>query len=191
MSWSRNAYLVFLAALALERLFELRLSRRNREWALARGGVEYGAAHFPLMKALHAGFFAACALEVVLLGRTFVPVLGVPMLGVALAAQALRYWAIATLGRRWNVRVVVVPDLPVETGGPYRYMRHPNYLAVVAEGIAVPLVHSAWLTAAGFTALNAWMLRVRIRCEERALSEHADYAARLGPKRRFLPTRFS
>jgi methyltransferase len=96
----------------------------------------------------------------------------VSLLGV-IAAQALRYWCIATLGPRWNVRVIVVPGMALATDGPYRFLRHPNYLAVVTEMIALPLVHTAWLTAIVFSLLNAAMLAVRIRVEEAALQEVA------------------
>lgn len=181
-------YVVFIGLLAAERLVELRVSQRNAAWALAQGGVERGQRHFQVMKVLHTGFLVACIAEVVLLKRPFVPAVGYPMLAVALGAQGLRYWAIGSLGRFWNVRVIVVPGASVVAQGPYRWMRHPNYLAVVLEGLAVPLVHSAWLTALGFTVLNAWLLTVRIRCEEKALSEHCDYQARLGQRRRFVPT---
>jgi methyltransferase len=162
-------YLSFLALVALERAFELALSRKNAAWAFSRGGIEHGREHFLAMKLLHAGFFAACALEVLLLRRPFLPWLGAPMLALALAAQALRYWAIASLGKRWNVRVITIPGMPLSTTGPYRFARHPNYVAVVLEGIAIPLVHTAFLTAIGFSLVNAWMLRTRIRCEELAL----------------------
>jgi methyltransferase len=182
-------YLAFLALLALERLVELRISARHAAWALARGGIEVGQRHFRAMKALHTVFLLACAAEVLLLERPFVPALGWPMLALALAAQALRYWAIASLGPHWNVRVIVVPGAPAVTAGPYRWLRHPNYLAVALEGIAVPLIHGAFWTAAGFSLANAALLAVRIRCEERALAEHCDYDARLGSLSRFLPGR--
>ena len=162
-------YLAFLALVSLERTFELALSRRNAAWAFARGGIEHGREHFFAMKLLHTAFLASCALEVVLLDRPFFPWLGAPMIALALAAQGLRYWAIASLGKRWNVRVITVPGMPLATGGPYRFMRHPNYLAVVLEGIAIPLIHTAFLTATAFSLLNAWMLRTRIRCENLAL----------------------
>ncbi len=183
------AYYAFLALIAAERLFELRLSQRNAALAFARGGIELGREHFTFMRALHAGFLFACALEVALLGRAFDARLGLPMLALALSAQALRYWAIATLGPRWNVRVIVVPGVPVVTSGPYRWLRHPNYLAVVLEGAAIPLVHGAWLTALAFSALNAWLLRTRIRVEERALAEHCAQGARLGDRPRLVPQR--
>jgi len=165
-------YFGFLLLLLAERLVELAVSRRNTAWSLERGAIEYGSEHFVYMKVLHTGFFAACALEVWLLERPFIPRLGYPMLGLALVAQVIRYWAIFTLGKRWNVRVIVIPGLPAVTSGPYRVMKHPNYLAVVIEGFAVPLIHTAWITTATFTVLNAWMLSVRIRCENEALATH-------------------
>jgi methyltransferase len=184
---SQLAYLALLALVAAERLFELRRSRRNAERAFARGGIELGREHYGWMRALHAGLLVACALEVTLLPRAFDVRLALPMLAVALAAQALRYWAIATLGARWNVRVIVTPGEPVVTSGPYRWLRHPNYLAVIAEGIALPLIHSAWLSALVFSALNAWLLRVRIRVEERALALHCEGETRLADRPRWLP----
>lgn len=181
------AYFTLLGLVAIERLVELRISARNARWALERGGLEAGRGHFPAMAALHAGFLAACAAEVVMTHRPFIPALGYPMLALALLAQALRYWAIASLGRSWNVRVIVVPGAPAVTRGPYRFMRHPNYLAVIVEGFALPLVHGAWLTALGFTLLNAWLLVVRIRCEERALAAHCQGADHLAHRFRFWP----
>jgi len=180
-------YLAFLALLGLERVAELAVSHRNAARTLARGGVEHGKRHFAWMAVLHAAFLPASALEVVLLNRPFLPALGLPMLALALGAQALRYWAVATLGSRWNVRVIVVPGDPPVDGGPYRYLRHPNYLAVVVEGFAVPLVHTAWITAAAFSALNAVLLGVRIRCEEAALDESGHYRERFGHVPRLLP----
>jgi methyltransferase len=109
------------------------------------------------------------------------------MLTLLVLAQVLRYWAVLTLGTRWNVRVLVVPGDAAIVTGPYRYLRHPNYLAVIVEGFAVPLVHSAWLTALAFTALNAALLRVRIRCEEAALAAHCGYAERFATRHRFIP----
>ncbi len=183
VSW----YLVLLALLGVERLVELAISRRNAALARARGAIEVGQRHFQVMKLLHTAFLIACGAEVVLLQRPFLPALAAPMLVLVVLAQALRYWAVLTLGRRWNVRVLVVPGDQAIVAGPYRYVRHPNYLAVVIEGFAVPLVHCAWLTALGFTLANAALLRVRIACEERALAAHSDYGSRLGDRPRFIP----
>lgn len=162
-------YFLLIAAVAMERLVELVVSRRNAAWALARGGREFGRGHYPVMVVLHVGLLVGCVLEVWLLHRPFLPWLGWTMLAVVVAAQALRWWCIATLGRRWNTLVIVVPGEPLVRRGPYRWLHHPNYVAVVAEGIALPLVHSAWLTAVCFTVANALLLTVRIRVENRAL----------------------
>jgi methyltransferase len=165
------AYLALLAATGVERLVELVLSTRHARAAFARGGVEYGRGHYPAMVALHVGLLLACAIEVLLAGRPFLPWLGWPMLFLVLLSQALRYWCIATLGRQWNTRIIVVPGAGLVTGGPYRFLPHPNYVAVVVEGFALPLVHTAWMTALGFTVLNAvLLLGVRIPAEDRALT---------------------
>jgi len=186
---SRYAFTLVIAALALERLFELRLSRRNAAWAKQAGAVEYGARHLVLMKLLHTAFFISALLEVWLLARPLVPALAGAGLALVLLAQALRYWAIGTLGRRWNVAVLVLPGVPAAVSGPFRYLRHPNYVAVAVEIMVVPLVHGAYLTAGIFSALNAVLLGVRIRCEERALAEHCGYHQRLGSRPRFWPAR--
>jgi len=164
-------YLALLALVGLERIAELVVSVRNLRWARSQGGVEHGLAHYPWMVALHLGLLAGCAVEAAF--RPFLPWLGWPMLAVVLAAQALRWWCISTLGRRWNTRVVVIPGLPPVRRGPYLWWRHPNYVAVVAEGIALPMVHTAWVTATVFTVLNAAVLRTRIRVENAALAEAA------------------
>ena len=169
-------YVGLLAAVGLERVGELVVSKRHLAWARGRGGVESGRAHYPLMVALHVGLLVGCLAEVALLDRDFQPWLGWPMLALVFLSQVLRWWCVASLGMQWNTRVVVVPGLPLVASGPYRWLRHPNYLAVVVEGAALPLVHSAWLTAAVFAALNAAMLTVRIRCEERALLLLTDAA---------------
>ncbi|MGW7241505.1 isoprenylcysteine carboxyl methyltransferase family protein [Streptomyces sp. NPDC054804] len=165
-------YGLLVAAVAAERVAELVVARRNERWSTARGGTVSGQGHYPAMVALHTALLIACPAEVWLAGRPFVPALAWPMLAALAAAQALRWWCIATLGPRWNTRVIVVPGLPLVTSGPYRWrwLRHPNYVAVVVEGVALPLVHTAWVTAAVFSALNAALLTVRIRCEDRALA---------------------
>ncbi len=179
------AYVIVLALVALERLVEVQLSRRNAARAFARGGVEVGRAHFPLMVVMHAGFLVACGGEVVLLQRPFPGTLGFMALGGAIAAQALRWWAISTLGDRWNVRVIVLPDAEPVTGGPYRFVRHPNYVAVVLEMAALPLIHGAWWTAIVFSVANAFVLWVRIRAEEDALGPR--WATAFSGRPRFIP----
>ena len=166
--------LVVVGATAVERVGELVVSARNARWAFARGGVERGLGHFGAMVALHTALLVAPVVEVVVADRPFLPWLGWTALAAVVAAQGLRWWCIATLGRRWNTRVIVVPGLPLVARGPYRVLRHPNYLAVVLEGVALPLVHTAWVTALAFTVLNAvLLLGFRIPAEERALAELA------------------
>lgn len=173
MVTSVACYLALLVATAIERLVEVRVSLRNAAWSFARGGTEHGQGHYPFMVVLHTGFLLGCAAEVVLLDRPFLPLLGGTMLAVALACQVLRWWCITSLGPRWNTRVIIVPDLPRVTRGPYRWLSHPNYVAVVLEGIALPLIHTAWITALTFTLLNAALLTVRIRTENEALARLA------------------
>lgn len=162
-------YYLLILAVGLERLVELAVSNSNAAWAFARGGKEFGRGHYPAMVILHSGFLIACAAEVWLLHRPFLGWLGWPMLALAALSQVLRWWCVRTLGRRWNTRVIVLRDTPLVVRGPYRWLRHPNYVAVVVEGVALPLVHTAWLTAAVFTLANAALLRVRIRLENSAL----------------------
>ncbi len=164
------AFTVLVALVGLERVAELVVSTRNAAWSFARGGVEYGRGHYPVMVALHSGFLVAMLVEAWLRRPDVPPVQAWSMLALVLASQALRWWCIGTLGRRWNTRVIVVPGLAPVTSGPYRLLRHPNYVAVVVEGVALPLVHSAWLTAVLFTVANAVLLTVRIRVEDAALS---------------------
>lgn len=166
-------YPLLVLLVGLERLAELVVTRRNAAWSFARGGVEVGRGHYPWMVALHTGLLAGCLVETWLVGRPFVAWLGWPMLALVCASQALRWWCIASLGRQWNTRVIVVPGLDRVTRGPYRLLRHPNYVAVVVEGIALPLVQTAWITALAFTVLNAVVLTVRIRSENAALAQLA------------------
>lgn len=171
-----TAYVVLVLAVALERLVELVVAKRNLAWAMARGGRETGFSHYPVMVVLHTGLLVGALVEVLGWQREIFPALAVPMVVLVLAAQALRWWCIRTLGPQWNTRVVVVPGLALVTGGPYRFLRHPNYVAVVVEGFALPLAGSAWVTAVVFTVANAALLWVRLRTEERALDSVAGSA---------------
>jgi methyltransferase len=164
-----TAFTVLVALVALERLAELVVSTRNAAWSFERGGRETGRGHYPVMVALHTGFLVAMLVEAWVRRPDVPPALAWTMLALVVASQALRWWCIATLGRRWNTRVIIVPGLPPVTSGPYRFFSHPNYVAVVVEGIALPLVHAAWTTALLFTVANAALLVVRIRVENAAL----------------------
>lgn len=163
-------YFGLLVVICFERLVELVVSQRHASESLGSGGIESGQGHFPIMVTLHAALLAGCWLEPLALHRAFIPALGWPMFVLVILANSLRWWCIAALGPRWSARVIVMPGVPLVTTGPYRYFRHPNYVAVIAEGAALPLMGSAWITACTFTMLNLALLTVRIRCESRALA---------------------
>jgi methyltransferase len=164
------AFTILVVLVGLERVAELVVSTRNAAWSKERGGVETGLGHYPFMVVLHTGLLVGALVEAWARRPDVPSALAWSMLFLVLASQALRWWCIATLGRQWNTRVIVVPGLAPVTSGPYRLLRHPNYVAVVVEGFALPLVHAAWITAVVFTVANAGLLTVRIRCEERALA---------------------
>jgi methyltransferase len=184
---TRVLYTLLVALVAAGRLVELRIAERNRRNLLARGGVEAGAEHYLWMVGLHAAFLIASPLEVWLLNRPFLPLLAVAMLALLIVAAALRWWVIATLDGRWTTRIIVLPGVAPITGGPYRFLRHPNYLAVILEIFSVPMIHTAWLTALVFSLTNAWMLRVRIRAEEAALSRLTAYGEAFAGRPRLVP----
>jgi methyltransferase len=182
---SLGAYLAILAALALERLFHLALAARNARRAFAMGAVERGRGHYPALAALHALFLVAAAAEAIVLRRPFPGALGWAALGAALGAQALRYWSIAALGPRWNTRIIVFPGAAPIVRGPYRFLRHPNYLAVIVEIASVPMIRGCWITAAAFSIANAALLRTRILAEEAALGPR--YALEFRARPRLVP----
>ena len=171
-------YTMLLAAVGLGRLIELRLSRRHQRQLAGRGAGKVVEPHFRWMVLLHGGVLLGAALEVRLLRRRFIRALGAPMGILWLLANALRWWVIRTMGQHWNVEVIDSTRLGVVTSGPFRYIRHPNYLAVAVEVFALPLIHTAWLTAAVLGGANLAVLAVRIRAEDRALG--AGAAARAG-----------
>ncbi len=184
----------------VQRLLELRHSTKNEAIMQAAGGREHSPAHFQFMKAVHTLWFVAMVVEVLLFapardffintrGEFWQWWLAGGALLLTLAGQTLRYAAIRTLGSRWSVRIMTVPDSPAVSGGVYRFIRHPNYLGVILEIAAVPLLHGAFLTSIAFTLLNALGLWIRIRAEEQALREEYEYADRLGDRARFVALR--
>ncbi len=152
-----------VAAVALQRLGEVAHARRNAARLMARGGVESGAGHYPVIVALHAAWLLAIVI-VVPADRA----VDWAMLAIYGILQVLRYWTIASLGPYWTTRVIVVPGTPAVRGGPYRFMRHPNYAVVAGEIAVLPLVFDAWRIAIVFTVLNAVVLAHRIRIEDGA-----------------------
>ncbi len=163
---------VGVGLVGLQRLFELRLSRRNERRVRARGGVERGSEHYPVMVVLHVSWLVCTLVEGLLRGPAFPAYWPLPLAGFLLV-QPLRYWAIFSLGEYWNTRVLVVPGAKPVRRGPYRYLRHPNYVVVAVEVLTFPFIFGAWITALVFSVLNAALLLVRIRTENRALEELA------------------
>lgn len=178
METSRLLYAMLLAAVVLARLAELAVARRNTEALLAAGAVEVGRGHYPVMVVLHAAFLASCAVEVLVVGRPFERPLAALCAVALIAAAMLRWWAIHTLAGRWTTRVLWLPGTPRIAAGPYRFVSHPNYLAVVIEILALPLLHSAWVTALVFGLANAALLGWRIRVEELAIRRFSTGAPR-------------
>jgi len=166
---TRWVFTGLVVLLALQRIYELRLSGRHEALIRARGGREHVAWQVQAMKALHAGWFIAMLVEVYGWHRPFIPGLSLFALITLIAGQSLRYAAIRSLGWRWTVNVMTLPGIPPVQKGIYRYLRHPNYLGVILEILAVPLLHSAYLTAIVFSLANLLLLSARIRAEDCAL----------------------
>ena len=160
---------LFILAIGAQRLVELVVARRNAKWSLAHGGREFGRDHYPAMVGMHALLLVSCVVEVWVLGRPFIGWLGWPMVAVVVLSTVVRWRCVAVLGKLWNSRLIVIPGAPLVRDGLYRWVRHPNYTAVAAEVAALPLVHSAWVTAIVFSIANALVLSVRIRAENAAL----------------------
>lgn len=162
-------YYLLILAVALERVAELVVSKRNAKWSFAQGAREFGRGHYVVMVGVHTALLIGCVVEPWALHRPFIPWLGWPMVVVVALCQGLRWWCIKSLGKRWNTRVIVLPHAQLVKRGPYRFLHHPNYVAVVVEGAALPLVHTAWITALAFTVANAALLAVRLRVENSVL----------------------
>jgi methyltransferase len=171
---SGTAILVLAVALvATQRLLELVLARRNERKARAKGAIERGRGHYPFIVALHSLWLVATLIEGFLRGPELLPYWPAP-LALFLLVQPLRYWAIFSLGESWNTKILVVPGMKPVRRGPYRYLNHPNYVVVIVEILTFPLIFGAWITALVFTILNAVLLSVRIRKENRTLAELVD-----------------
>ncbi len=184
------AYLALLALVGLERLAELRISRRNQLKLEKLGVRKVAEPHFRWMVFVHAGVLACAAAEVVLLHRPVIPSLAIAMAALFVFTNALRWWVIRTLAGHWNVEVMASSRVGVVTSGPYRWVRHPNYVAVVIELFALPMMHTAWLTALAGTLANLEILRRRLRVEDGVLMADPLYRSAMGGKPRFLPKFF-
>jgi methyltransferase len=190
MDLSVIVFLGLLLGVAMLRFVELRISKLHQKEMAARGAAKIDEPKFRWMVLLHTAILLGAALEVILLRRPFIPWLAGSMFAVFLAANAVRWWVIRSLGEHWNVQVVDSTRLGVVTSGPFRYVRHPNYAAVFAEMLALPLIHTAWITAAAGAIAHTGVLAQRLATEERVLSANPDYRAAMSGKPRFLPGLF-
>lgn len=190
MDLTTIAFLILLACVGLERLVELQVSRRHQRELARCGARKHGDPQYGWMIALHAGVLIGAALEVILLHRPFITWLAFLALLLFVCATLLRWWVIRTLGIHWNTQVVNSAPLGVVSDGPFRWIRHPNYLGVFVELIALPLIHTAWITAAFASAGNAFVLRNRLRIEEPVLEAAPAYRAAMSGKPRFFPKIF-
>jgi methyltransferase len=166
-----NLASIILVLVTVQRLGELVLSRYNTRKLLARGAIEVGAGHYPLIVSVHAAWLIALWIW----GRG--ESVNLVALALFIALQGLRVWIIATLGARWTTRIIVLPGEPLVASGPYRYLSHPNYAVVAAEIATLPLALHLPILALIFTGLNAAVLAIRLRAETRALSGSASAAS--------------
>ena len=164
------AFTILLVLVAIERIVELVISKRNLTWSFAQGGIEFGRSHYKYMVVIHVFLLLGSLIEVWIVRPLLNPTLSWTMFALAIASQGLRWWCIGSLGQRWNTLVVIIPGKAAVTSGPYKWFKHPNYVAVVIEGFALPMVGFAWRTAIIFTVLNTFVLRARLKSENAALA---------------------
>lgn len=179
-------FLLFITILIIQRLLELVIARRNEMWMKDQGAIEFGAKHYQFIVLMHSMFFIVLLLEKITFSRDlspFWPLLAIVFVG----AQLIRVWALSSLGRYWNTKIIVLPNVEVVRKGPYRFIKHPNYLVVSIELLVVPLLFGAYMTACLFTILNILILSIRIPAEEKALRELTEYEGSFGSCNRFLP----
>jgi methyltransferase len=183
-------FLGLLLAVAALRIVELRISKRHQERMAARGASKVQDPYFRWMALFHTLLLMAAAAEVVFLHRPLIPALAIPVAALFLGANLVRWWVIRTLGEHWNVQVVDSSRLGFISSGPFRYVRHPNYAAVFVEMIALPLIHTAWITALVGALAHLVILSLRLSVEDPVLLSNPEYAAVMGSKPRFLPGLF-
>ena len=185
-----SAYLVLLILVALERILELRISKKNQRKLGSRGVEKVREPNFVGMVIMHTGVLISAGAEVYFLHRPLIRPLAVAAGGMFLFATILRWWVIRTMADHWNVQVMASVEIGVVSTGPYEWIRHPNYLAVILELASLPLIHTAWITAIWATAANAWILKSRLSAEDAMLMSNTEYRNVMGAKPRFIPRFF-
>ena len=184
------AYFVLLALVGLGRLVELRISRRNQEKLKEQGFRKVAEPHFRFLVFMHGAVLACAAAEVLLLHRPLIPWLAATMATLFVFSNVLRWWVIHSLAEHWNVEIMAASRIGVVTSGPYRWVRHPNYVGVVMEVFSLPMIHTAWITALAGTLAYIEILRRRLKLEEGVLMADPIYRSAMGDKGRFLPKVF-
>ncbi|WP_419956310.1 isoprenylcysteine carboxyl methyltransferase family protein [Neobacillus niacini] len=179
-------FFIFISVLIVQRLFELMIARRNEKWMKEQGAFEFGRRHYQFIVLMHSMFFVVLLFEKLTFSRE-VSVYWPFLSSVFVCAQLIRVWAISSLGRYWNTKIIVLPNVDVVRRGPYRFIKHPNYLVVSIELLVVPLMFGAYVTACLFTILNILLLSIRIPAEEKALRELTQYEGSFENCNRFLP----
>src|ERR1700722_19000824 len=185
------AYISLLVLVGIGRLAELGISRRNQRRLEKQGVRKIPEPHFRWMVLLHGGVLVCAGAEVLFLHRPLIPALAIPMLALFVLSNFLRWWVIRILAGHWNVEVMESSRVGVVTSGPYRWVRHPNYVGVVAEVFSLPMIHTAWITAIAGTLGYLLILRSRIQVEDGALMANPVYPLTMRGKPRFFPRMFN
>jgi methyltransferase len=167
-------FTIFIAFIIIQRLTELMVAKKNEQWMKSQGALEFGEGQYFFIVLIHSLFFVFYIGEVVYFDKNISP-LWPSLLILFLLAQAGRIWALKSLGPYWNTKIIVLPNANIVKKGPYRYIKHPNYLIVATEFMIIPLMFQAYFTAVLFTILNAIILRIRIPAEENALMQLTAY----------------
>ncbi|MBM7584285.1 methyltransferase [Bacillus pakistanensis] len=179
-------FYIFLIVVASQRLIEVLIAKRNEKWMKSKGAKEYGKRHYRLMVAIHFLFFVSLIMESIL-GRSDLNSDWPLLVAVFFIVQLCRVWVIMALGRFWNTKIIVLKDAEVVAKGPYKFIKHPNYLIVTIELIIIPLIFNAYWTLFIFAILNQLILAIRIPLEEEVLNKQTNYEDELTSKRRFIP----
>lgn len=190
MDMSVRAYILLLILVGLVRLAEIRVSQRNQRRLTAKGIAKVPEPHFCWMVLFHGGILVSAGLEVMAFHRPLIPVLAWSMALIFVLANGLRWWVIHIMAEHWNIQVMNSAEIGVVIDGPFRWIRHPNYVAVFVEMIALPLIHTAVFVASLGAVIHVWVLSRRLRVEEPVLLSNPTYAAIMGSKPRFLPRVF-
>jgi len=183
-------YISLLVLVGIERLVELKVSRRNQRRMAEQGVRKIVEPHFPWLVAFHTVVLISAGLEVLLLHRPLIPALAITMTALFILSNLLRLWVIRLLADLWNVQIMDSSRIRIVTSGPYRWIRHPNYVGVVMEVFSLPLIHTAWITALVGTGLYMEILRRRVRMEDSVLMADPAYQLAMGDKPRFFPRLF-